>query len=128
MKLVPQSYVVFSEDNDAHIESYNKAKEIIDNIVEDFDKINSIYKKYAAKELLETANEWKAGTVEDASSMVEITEEEFISKLIPDMIRINMDFEEGEIEIGYSDSGMFFGHEVMVSGKIYEPDFAHLFG
>lgn len=70
-------------------------------------------KKYAAKELLELANEWLQD--EEEPEYEEYTSDIFVNKLTFESVEVN---EDGSFEVYYKDGGIFWGHCIIVSGNI----------
>lgn len=72
---------------------------------------------YAAKELVDNANDWLYDSVEEDEEVEEITEESFAQRLELSEVCVST---EGNFEIFYDDDDMFWGHVVIVSGNIEE--------
>ena len=72
---------------------------------------------YAAKELVDNANDWLYDSVEEGEEIEEITEEAFAQRLELSEVCVST---EGNFEIFYDDDDMFWGHVVIVSGNIEE--------
>ena len=72
-------------------------------------------KMYAAKELVELANEWLQD--DDEAEIDEITKEMFINSITLSSLSV---YSEGDFEIFFSDGDIFWGHSIIVSGNIHE--------
>lgn len=70
-------------------------------------------KTYAAKELVELANDWQME--DENSSSEEITEEMFAERIKLDSITVSSN---GDFEMFYFDDDMFLGHEIIIKGNI----------
>ena len=72
-------------------------------------------KMYAAKELVELANEWLQD--DDEAEIDEITKEMFINSITLSSLSV---YSEGDFEMFFSDGDIFWGHSIIVSGNIHE--------
>ncbi|MBX0352877.1 DUF2262 domain-containing protein [Bacillus toyonensis] len=76
---------------------------------------NMKMKMYAAKELVELANEWLQD--DDEAEIDEITKEMFIDSITLSSLSV---YSEGDFEIFFLDGDIFWGHSIIVSGNIHE--------
>lgn len=84
----------------------NSSIEILNRIVIDIETLDKKIRKFASEKLKCLANEW------NENSTIEITNEEFMRRLVLKDIFINS--EEDEINFWFEDDDMFCGHMVVV--------------
>ena len=72
-------------------------------------------REYAAKELVDNANDWLYDGAEEDEEVEEMTEEDFARRMILSEVCIST---EGDFNIYYDDDDMFWGHVIIVSGNI----------
>lgn len=99
-------------------EGAENAKEALltwDRLQADCDEWDRKARSYAAKELVDTANDWLLDGAEEDEEVEEITEEVFAKRMVLSEICISI---EGDFEIYYDDDDMFWGHVIIVSGNI----------
>ncbi len=70
---------------------------------------------YAAKKLVDNANDWLADSVEEGQEFEEITQADFAKRMQLSEVCVSTD---GNFEIYYDDDDMFWGHVIIVSGNI----------
>lgn len=99
------------EDGDTAIKALAEFKKIFTNI----DKWDSKFRKFAAKNLTELANDWLEESDEDDEEPDEITEEEFADRISISELTIGS---EGDYEAFYNDDDMFWGHIIIIDGNI----------
>lgn len=75
------------------------------------------FRKFAAKGLVEDANEWLDEEYDDEEEekTTAITEESFAERIWISEFNIN---EEGDYEAYYNDDDMFYGHVIIVEGSV----------
>lgn len=80
---------------------------------------------YAAKELLDSANDWiNSDNLED--ELIELTAEEFAERIGIESVDVNAD---GSFTVMYDDDDIFAGHVVVVEGNMEDgPDSAYIEG
>jgi len=72
------------------------------------------FRTYAAKELIESANEWRSQE-ESEDVPEELSEEEFIARIALSELAVTTD---GKYAAYYADDDMFWGHTISVTGSI----------
>lgn len=83
----------------------NNSFEILHKIVADIESLDKKTRKFASEQLISLANEWS----EDSNQ--EITNEEFMKRLVLEDININSD----SIIFYFEDDNMFLGHTILVT-------------
>lgn len=86
---------------------------------------DSKLRAYAAKELLDSANDWiNSDNLED--ELIELTPEEFAERIGIESVDVNAD---GTFTVMYDDDDIFAGHVVVVEGNMEDgPDSAYIEG
>lgn len=105
-----------------HLDVDEEEAEIAEDALETWSKLleNSAdwdkkAREYAAKELVDNANDWLYDGAEEDEEVKEITEEDFARRMILSEVCIST---EGDFDIYYDDDDMFWGHVIIVSGNI----------
>lgn len=129
--LLNKSFGSFSGDgiwNDCdclvHLDVDEEGKETAEDALATWDKLlencaewDKKAREYAAKVLVDNANDWLYDSVEEDEEIEEITEEAFAQRMELSEVCISTD---GNFNIYYDDDDMFWGHVIIVSGNIDE--------
>ncbi|PEL51048.1 DUF2262 domain-containing protein, partial [Bacillus toyonensis] len=108
-----ECHLYFDWNEDKHV--MMSALETAHALFKEQDEWNMKMKIYAAKELVELANEWLQD--DDEAEIDEITKEMFINSITLSSLSV---YSEGDFEIFFLDGDIFWGHSIIVSGNIHE--------
>ncbi|MGH1328965.1 DUF2262 domain-containing protein [Bacillus pretiosus] len=108
-----ECHLYFDWNEDKHM--MKSALETAHALFKEQDEWNMKMKMYAAKELVELANEWLQD--DDEAEIDEITKEMFIDSITLSSLSV---YSEGDFEIFFLDGDIFGGHSIIVSGNIHE--------
>lgn len=90
----------------------DKAMDALRRLVEDLASWDERIRRFAAKELVELANDWRE---EEDEEVADITPEEFAKRIEISEISVDAD---GDMEITFNDDDMFWGHYIVVYANI----------
>ena len=108
-----ECHLYFDWSEDKHM--MKSALETAHALFKEQDEWKMKMEMYAAKELVELANEWLQD--DDEAEIDEITKEMFINSITLSSLSV---YSEGDFEIFFLDGDIFWGHSIIVSGNIHE--------
>lgn len=94
--------------------TWNTVRSIGQKVVADSEVWDKSMRKFAAKELAELANQWKASDEEDENAAL-ITEEAFAERIALSELSLTY---EGDFTAYYDDDDLFWGHSIEVCGSL----------
>ena len=95
------------------VETWNAARSIAHNVMADRESWDNAMREFAAKELTELANEWRADD-DEKENADPITEEAFAQRITLSELSLTY---EGDFTAYFDDDDMFWGHTVEVCGS-----------
>lgn len=107
--------LVHFDADDENAETAEDAWDTWRKLVAEASKWDEEARAYAAKELVDNANDWLYDSVEEGEEVEEITVEAFARRLEISEVCVST---EGNFELFYDDDDMFWGHVIIVSGNI----------
>ncbi len=111
--------LTYEEDTEEGEETAEYALSVLHIIYKDLKEWDERFRKFAAEQLTELANDWQMDEEEfDGEEDTDenlITEETFAKRIWIGEIII---FPNGDYEVYYNDDDMFWGHVIIVSGNI----------
>ncbi|MCL2827176.1 MAG: DUF2262 domain-containing protein [Oscillospiraceae bacterium] len=95
-------------------DTWAQALDVLRTLFEQQEQRDSEFRAFAAKALIETANEWRSQE-ESEDTPEELSEEEFMGRISLSSLAVTPD---GKYTAYYDDDNMFWGHSISVEGSI----------
>lgn len=110
-----KKFGVILEPDDESEDTAEKAFSCFKEFYKDIENWDFRCRTYAAKELLEQANEWLKECAGDGEKVIPITQQSFVDRICLTEISISPD---GDFMLFYNDDDLFFGHLINIEADI----------